>query len=506
MNDTPGWASPGSAPSDGQEPAAPAPAEPTGHPSPRADGPPEAARPASTGQAPSTAPESSEPAPQAAAAEPAPQSPGPKWSKEQPPPAQWSAPSGPQGSGQAPPPPPAPAPGAGQGWGTHPPAGGPGTPGDWTGPVPPGGYGGPPPTGGYGGPQPPHGQHGHPGWGGGWGAGLGGPPPAAKPGVIPLRPLGVGEILDGAVSTMRTYWRTVLGISLTVAVVTETLVVLLQGLVLQDAVSSSALGDTSATTDEQIDALRDSMISSGAIFLVTLVGTVIATALLTAVTSRAVLGKEVALGEAWRDARPRIPGLFGLILLLLLIAVGIGGVGVLPGILLAVAGAGDAGAAIAVLGVLAAFVVIVWLFVRLSLASPALMLEKQGIRKAMSRSTKLVSGSWWRVFGIQLLAAIIANVISAIVVVPFAVVGALAGDGGFHGFVESGGDLGWTYLVISGVGSVIGSMITFPITAGVTVLLYIDQRIRREALDLDLARAAGVPGYAAPAPGPTPGS
>jgi hypothetical protein len=49
-------------------------------------------------------------------------------------------------------------------------------------------------------------------------------------------------------------------------------------------------------------------------------------------------------------------------------------------------------------------------------------------------------------------------------------------------------------------------MITFPITAGVTVLLYIDQRIRREALDLDLARAAGVPGYAAPAPGPIPGS
>ncbi|MGJ5760471.1 glycerophosphoryl diester phosphodiesterase membrane domain-containing protein [Streptomyces galbus] len=512
MNDTPGWASPGSAPSDGQEPAAPAPAEPTGHPSPRLGGPHEADQPGATRQSPDTAPESGEPAPQAPPADAAPQSPGPKWSKEQPPP-----PSGPPPQADRPRrgAPAAPCSGTRrrprQG---HPPAGRrPRHPGGWTGPagpggpVPPGGYGGPPPGGGYGGSQPPHGQ---PGWGGGWGAGWGtgwgGPPPAAKPGVIPLRPLGVGEILDGAVSTMRTYWRTVLGISLTVAVVTETLVVLLQGLVLDDAVSSSALGDTSATTDEQIHALRDSMLSSGAIFLVTLVGTVVATALLTAVTSRAVLGKEVTLGEAWRDARPRIPGLFGLILLLMLIAGAIGGVGVLPGILLAVAGAGDAGAAVAVLGVLAAFVVIVWLFVRLSLASPALMLEKQGIRKAMSRSAKLVSGSWWRVFGIQVLAAVIANVISAIVVVPFAIVGALAGDDGFHGFVESGGDLGWTYLVISGIGSVIGSMITFPITAGVTVLLYIDQRIRREALDLDLARAAGVPGYAAPAPGPTPGS
>ena len=41
---------------------------------------------------------------------------------------------------------------------------------------------------------------------------------------------------------------------------------------------------------------------------------------------------------------------------------------------------------------------------------------------------------------------------------------------------------------------------------GVTVLLYIDQRIRREALDLDLARAAGLRDYGSPAPGTTPGS
>ena len=44
----------------------------------------------------------------------------------------------------------------------------------------------------------------------------------------------------------------------------------------------------------------------------------------------------------------------------------------------------------------------------------------------------------------------------------------------------------------------IASAITYPIAAGVSVLLYIDQRIRREALDLELARAAGVPGYETP--------
>ena len=180
MNDTPGWASPGSAPSDGHEPGTSGPAEPTDRP--------DAANPAQ------------QPGPD-------PQDPGSKWSKEQPPAGQWSAPAGPAGPGQAPPPPP-----PGPGWGTQPPGG-------------PGGHGGYGPPGGIRRPGAPA-TAGDSGWGG--------PPPAAKPGVIPLRPLGVGEILDGAVSTMRTYWRTVLGISLTVAVVTEILVILLQGFVLND--------------------------------------------------------------------------------------------------------------------------------------------------------------------------------------------------------------------------------------------------------------------------------
>ncbi|MFE0985997.1 glycerophosphoryl diester phosphodiesterase membrane domain-containing protein [Streptomyces rochei] len=442
MNDTPGWASPGSSPSDGREPGASGPAEPADRP-----GGPD--RPAQPADRPGTEPTG----------------PGTKWSKEQPPPGQWSAPSGP---GQAPPPPPPNA-----GWGTP----------------PPGGQGGAP--GGYGGP------------GGGWGGGWGGPPPAAKPGVIPLRPLGVGEILDGAVSTMRTYWRTVLGISLTVAVLTEIVVVLLQGLVLDDA-TSEALNDPDATLSELGDAMADTTINSGVVLLVSLIGTVLATALLTTVTSRAVLGRKVTIGEAWRDARPQVAKLFGLILLLLLIVAGLVTVGMAPGLIVAVAGGGGAGVALTVLGLLASAVVAVWLMVRFSLASPALMLEKQGIKKAMGRSTKLVRGSWWRVFGIQLLAAVIANVVASIIVIPFAFLAAALSGGGVGGFLEGTGDLGWTFLIVSGIGSVIGSMITFPITAGVTVLLYIDQRIRREALDLELARAAGVQGPAAP--GSAPGS
>ncbi|MBC2906691.1 hypothetical protein [Streptomyces cupreus] len=444
MNDTPGWASPGSAPSDGQEHGASGPDRPADRPEPE--------QPAD------------QPGPQ-------PQGPGPKWSKEQPPPAQWSAPTGPAAPEQTPPPPP-----PGPGWGSRPPAG----PGGG-----PGGYGGP---GGSG------------SWGGGWG----GPPPAAKPGVIPLRPLGVGEILDGAVSTMRAYWRTVLGIALTVAVLTEIVVVLLQGFFLNDRIDTDALDDPSATLSELSRAMGDAMLSYGAISLISLIGTIVATALLTTVTSRAVLGKSVTTGEAWNDARPQVARLFGLIFLLLLIAFGIVAVGVLPGILVAATGAGEAGAALTALGSLCTIVVAIWLMVRLSLASPALMLEKQGIVKSMSRSAKLVRGSWWRVFGIQLLAMLIASILASIIAIPFGFLAdAFSGDS-VNSLLDSGGgggDLDWTYLIVSGVGSVIGSMITFPISAGVTVLLYIDQRIRREALDLELARAAGVQGYGSDTPG-----
>ncbi|MFE1861366.1 glycerophosphoryl diester phosphodiesterase membrane domain-containing protein [Streptomyces anandii] len=476
MKDTPGWASPGSAPSDGREPGAPGPADASGRPGPAQPAPPE--------QQPARPEQPEQPVDRPGAQ---PQGPGVKWSKEQPPAGQWSAPAGGQAAPGGTPPPPPPGPG----WGAQPPSGGGhgayGPPGGGQ-----GGYG-PPGSGGYGG-------YGAPGGYNPWGAGWGGPPPAAKPGVIPLRPLGVGEILDGAVSTMRAHWRTVLGISLVVAVVTEIVVVLVQGLALNDLANSDTLNDPNATPGELFRVMGDSLIGTGFVLVVSMIGTVLATALLTTVTSRAVLGKPVRLGEAWRDARPQVLKLFGLILLLLLIGVVVFGVGMLPGILVAISGSPFGGLALALLGGLGAGVVAVWLAVRFSLASPALMLEKQGIRQAMSRSAKLVRGSWWRVLGIQLLAAVIVGVVSAVIAIPFSLIAAAFSGDGISGLLNGTGDLGWTYFVISGIGAVIASMIKFPISAGVTVLLYIDQRIRREALDLELARAAGVQGYGSGTP------
>ncbi|WP_026249249.1 membrane protein [Streptomyces sp. LaPpAH-108] len=436
MSDTPGWASPGSSPSpDGREPGATGPAEPT---EPGAQ-----------------APDASSPGT------------GAKWAEGQPPPAQWSAPAGPQAPGHTPPPPP-----PGPGWGAP----------------RPGGYGGY--GGGYGSPG---------GWGGGWG----GPPPVAKPGIIPLRPLGIGEILDGAVSTMRTYWRTVLGISLTVAVVSQVAVLLLRGFVLDDTAS---FADPTLTASELGRTLGRDVLGSLVVAAVLLLSSIFATGMLTTVTSQAVLGRPVRIGEAWSQARPRLLRLLGLLLLLTALCVGVFAVGIAPGILIGETGGSDAAMAITLfLGILGAFLVVVWLMVRYSLAPSALMLERQGVLKSMGRSTKLVNGSWWRIFGIQLLAWIITNIVSSILAIPFVVL-AFALDSGSMLDPLATGDphLSWSFLIISGIGSVIASTITIPLNAGITVLLYIDQRIRREALDLELARAAGVQDHGT-GPAPVPG-
>ncbi|MFJ4032570.1 DUF7544 domain-containing protein [Streptomyces griseoluteus] len=452
MSDTPGWASPGPDPSsEERQTGAPGAAEPTPTDKPAQPGEAPQSPDAKTSDA--KGPE----APEAKAAEA-------KWAEGQPPPGQWSAPTGAPVPGQAPPPPP-----PGAGWGGQPPAG-------WGGP---------------------------PAWGNGWG----GPPPAAKPGVIPLRPLSIGEILDGAISTMRAYWRTVLGISLTVAVLTELCALLLQGVLLKD--TTSTLSDPDVTPAEALRSLGS--ITAGALLVgvVSVVGTIVATALLTTVTSRAVLGKPISVGEAWRESRGQLLKLLGLLMLLALITSGVLVAGALPGLVVGLVAGFDAPAVVLlVLGILAAVVVVIWLTVRFSLASPALMLERQGVWKSLSRSAKLVQGSWWRVLGVQFLAGLIANMVSWIAVIPFTVI-AFAVDGEkMTALMGTGAQpAGWSFLLITGIGSVIGATLTMPVKAGVTVLLYIDQRIRREALDLELARAAGVQGYTPGAtPGPVPGS
>ncbi|MGW6919041.1 DUF7847 domain-containing protein [Kitasatospora sp. NPDC054939] len=332
----------------------------------------------------------------------------------------------------------------------------------------------PPAPAGWTGPQwgSPQGAPGGPQYG--WGA----TPPSPKPGIIPLRPLGFGEILDGAVDTIRRHWRTTLGLALGIAVV-------------QQAATTFAQlklgGDTGDLT---------STVAMVATVPVELVLTVFATALLTMVVSRAVLGRSATIGDAWRDARPRLLQLTGLTLLTALILFGVILLGFSPALGYALAGAGEPAitALLIVVGLLS-IPVAVWLWIQLSLAAPALMLEKQGVLTALSRSRRLVRGSWWRLFGLNVVTQVMVALAAFIIAIPFTVIGTVIG---YDDLMDASTDaLPVPVLIGAAIAGVISATVTIPFTGTIGVLLYIDQRIRREALDIELARAAGLPEFGA---------
>lgn len=326
--------------------------------------------------------------------------------------------------------------------------------------VPPGQYG-----------QPPYGQqpYGQPPYGPGFG---GAPALAARPGVIPLRALTLSDVFEGAVRTIRGNPGATLGLALLVSIAFT-----LPGLLL-----TLGLGQV----DPGQDGLREVLLvlnQQGSSWLQNL-GGIALSGMLTVVVADAVLGRRMSIGQAWSRVKGRLLALIGVNLLQLIIvfvplvlvvalAVGIG----------YSAGPG-AGIGIGILLVFALIPLLVFLYVKLLFASAITVLERQGPITALKRSWALTRDQWWRVFGISLLATVLVLIIS-VTLLGFA--------GLFIGIAAlSTGDS--TATVGSTVASLLAGMVvmtlTTPFTAGVTSLLYLDQRIRKEALDVTLMAAA----------------
>ena len=317
--------------------------------------------------------------------------------------------------------------------------------------------------------------------------------------MIPLRPLDVGEILQGAVSTLRTHWRAAMLLAFVVSLLTESVNAVISGFLIDDTRIDDLNRDSDPSVHEILHALSGGAAASSLLILTSMIGVILTAGLLTVVISRAVLGRPTTLPAVWRDVRPRLGQLVGLALLLPLALCAIVAVPAVPGLLIALAGGETGGASLASLGLLLGVVVAIWQWNLWSLAAPALMLEKQGAKTALKRSAKLVSGSWWRILGVQLLMLLIAAIASLVIQFPFGLIADAIDGGGMSSVFSASTDSSWTTIIIVAVGGVISSTLTLPISAGAVSLLYIDQRIRREALDVDLGRAAKVPGYEAPA-------
>ncbi|MET9630899.1 hypothetical protein ABZX92_25840 [Lentzea sp. NPDC006480] len=291
-----------------------------------------------------------------------------------------------------------------------------------------------------------------------------GPAPTIKPGVIPLRPLAVGEIIDGAITTMRKYPVLLLGAAAAVAAVTQIVGLLVQLPFLDDLTSAATIDPNTVTQQEAIDRITSGLVGfltgTALSILLLLIGTVFLSGFITVVVGHAVLGRPVTFAQAWNEFKPRLLPLLGATLLSSLVIM---------------------------VGVVLCIIPGIWLGVMFSLIGPALVLERCGVGAAFGRSRALVNGAWWRTFGILVLAAIISGVISWIISLPFGLLG--AATTGFSSDPTAALSAG--SLVLSAIGGIIAQTITLPFSSAVNVLVYVDRRMRAEGMDIELQRAAG---------------
>jgi hypothetical protein len=267
-----------------------------------------------------------------------------------------------------------------------------------------------------------------------------------------LRPLGVGEIVDNAIQVYRKNFRALVTMTAVAVVPIQVVIVL---------VNLSARHSRTTGPSESIGGIRfgstatdghDAAVRLGASLVVIVLG-LIAGRLAIGACTRGVA--DAYLGGAKADAgtslRFALRSLGSMIWLEFLV---IGGI---------------------IVGFVCCIVPGVWLGVSWLVATPVLLVEGLRGTEAMRRSFRLVKPRWGPTFGLALVAALLAGVVSfSLNLVLVAVI------------FSTRDTTSTAYIVIAGVLGTISSLITTPFVAAAYVILYFDLRVRGEGLDLQL--------------------
>jgi len=297
--------------------------------------------------------------------------------------------------------------------------------------------------------------------------------PPAESSAPQLRPLGVGDIVDRVFTVYR--GKPVLFLAL--AAVPYLVLVLVFVAI---GIAFAATFVTSASTFNRIaqgnvpdaQSIAGLLVGIGiaAVFVIILSVVIFSaqSAALVAAMAARYLGRDITLGDAFRQglrASPRLIGA-GLLLFLLLLVFW-----VVCALVAFIANQ----ALVTFLVVLAAIVGTVYVFVSTIVVPVVATLEGAGPVAALRRAWELSNGNRWRILGLQLLLFILNLVISTLLSALF--IGTLISDQ-------------TTRLVLQQVVSLIANVAWTPVQWGTFAILYYDLRVRREAYDLQLAAEA----------------
>jgi len=294
--------------------------------------------------------------------------------------------------------------------------------------------------------------------------------------------MGVGELLDATFSLYRRNFVLIAAISAAVQVPFALLTYVIYEVFNYSALQSSlnALSARLRSGEISPDQFQSQVLDAvGGIFVVAgillLVGLFIVLPLAEAATTRAVsdryLDRETSVGVSYAAALRRL----GALVLQSLVLLGgtLLGIAVLVALIVGLSiAAGAAGAGLGILLLLPAVAFAIFVYVRTSLAPPAIVLEGLSGIRGLARSWNLVRGLGWRMLGIRLLLALITVIIEG-------VVGVLITLPGF------GLDANSRFL-LQQIGSAVAAVFVSPITYIGVTLLYYDARIRKEGFDIEM--------------------
>lgn len=292
-------------------------------------------------------------------------------------------------------------------------------------------------------------------------------------GPVAVRPLNLGELLDGAFVLLVANWRSILIVTAIFVVPMQLLSAYFQrqmlgtGLleVFTDPTAAELWLETGGTGGDLATLL--SLVNG--FFLVPLVIGVVVAVVAASYLGGAAQPRE-ALATGLRRWWALIASWFVLIVAAILPLVV---AGVVLGL---VAGAGLPGGVIVLVGVvlvLAAFAALLGIGSLFAAAVPAIVVENLGPLSGLRRSAWLLRPRLLPVVGIVVVACLVISLLSVALGGIPQVAGLLLGD-----------RYGW---VLVAVGGVLAGLVTTPLLAIVLTLLYFDGRVRREALDLRLS-------------------
>jgi MFS family permease len=309
---------------------------------------------------------------------------------------------------------------------------------------------------------------------------------AHKPGAIPLRPLTLGEMYDGAFRIIRFNPKATVGSAVLVAAVTMMLPVVVTAILTWTVGATfDATGDDASTDDLAGQLGSFAALGLGAVLQI--FGLLLVTGMIVHVTSAAAVGRRLSLEQAWAATRGKRWRLIGLSLLLWGMALAMIAAYVV-GLVLAFALVDVLPAALFTVGWSIAFLAaLFWFWIRVYyLPVPALMLEPIGVTQAIGRGFRLTRRQFWRTFGIALLTYLIAQIGGSMLALPVNLVGQVVILAIDPAYALLG------LVVLQALVSVISAAFVAPFSAAVGSLQYIDQRMRKEAFDVELMTQAGL--------------